>query len=102
MCPVRRHRADGAHFRRQPAAPGRVRSDPASRTGRRGTVLKDSGAEMLVNLIPTESHDAARFYADAAIKEAKIGFINVMPTLIVCDPAYQKAGRREWRALDWR
>jgi myo-inositol-1-phosphate synthase len=54
-------------------------------------VLKESGAEMLLNFIPTESHDAARHYADAAIKEAKIGFINGMPTLIVSDPAYQKA-----------
>lgn len=53
-------------------------------------VLKESGAEMLMNFIPTESHDAARFYADCAIKEAKIGFINGMPTLIVCDPEYQK------------
>ncbi|RPI86257.1 MAG: inositol-3-phosphate synthase [Chloroflexi bacterium] len=54
-------------------------------------VLKESGAEMLVNIIPTESHQAARYYADAAIKEAKIGFVNMMPTLIVCDPEYQKA-----------
>jgi myo-inositol-1-phosphate synthase len=53
-------------------------------------VLKESGAEMLLNFIPTESHDAARYYADAAIKEAKIGFINGMPTLVVCDPDYQK------------
>ena len=54
-------------------------------------VLKDSGAEMLLNFIPTESHDAAHYYADIAIKEVKIGFINGMPTLIVCDPEYQKA-----------
>jgi len=54
-------------------------------------VLKKSGAEMLLNFIPTESHDAARYYADASIKEAKVGFINGMPTLIVCDPEYQKA-----------
>jgi myo-inositol-1-phosphate synthase len=54
-------------------------------------VLKESGAEMLINLIPTESHEAARLYADAAIKEARIGFINGMPTLLVCDPEYQKA-----------
>jgi myo-inositol-1-phosphate synthase len=53
-------------------------------------VLKDSGAEMLLNFIPTESHDAAHFYADAAIKDVKIGFVNGMPTLIVCDPEYQK------------
>lgn len=56
-----------------------------------GRVLKESGAEMLVNLIPTESHQAARYYADAAIKTAKIGLVNMMPTLIVCDPEYQKA-----------
>lgn len=53
-------------------------------------VLKESGAEMLLNFIPTESHQAARHYADCAIKEAKIGFVNGMPTLIVCDPEYQK------------
>lgn len=54
-------------------------------------VLSESGAEMLLNFLPTESHKAAYFYADAAIKKAKIGFINGMPTLIVCDPEYQKA-----------
>lgn len=54
-------------------------------------VLKDSGAEMLLNFLPTASAEAARFYADAAIKQAKIGFINGMPELIVCDPEYQKA-----------
>ena len=54
-------------------------------------VLKESKAEMLLNFIPTESHAAARFYADCAIKDARISFINGMPTLIVCDPEYQKA-----------
>jgi myo-inositol-1-phosphate synthase len=58
------------------------------------TVLRESGAEMLLNLIPTESHRAARAYADAAIKEAKTGFVNGMPTLIACDPAYQEAAVR--------
>ena len=53
-------------------------------------VLKASAAEMLLNCIPTESHQAARMFADAAIKEAQIGFINGMPTLIVCDSEYQK------------
>ncbi|MGD2156603.1 MAG: hypothetical protein PVG14_02980 [Anaerolineales bacterium] len=54
-------------------------------------VLKESGAEMLVNIIPTESHQAAHYYADAAIKGAKIGFMNMMPTLIVNDLEYQQA-----------
>lgn len=53
--------------------------------------LADSGAEMLLNFIPTESHEAARYYADAAIKKTKIGFINGMPTLIVSDEEYQRA-----------
>jgi myo-inositol-1-phosphate synthase len=57
-------------------------------------VLKDSGAEMLLNFIPTESHLAARAYADAAIKGSKIGFVNGMPTLIACDPAYQRAAEQ--------
>lgn len=54
-------------------------------------VLKASRAEMLLNFIPTESHQAARAYADAAIHGARIAFINGMPTLIVCDPEYQRA-----------
>lgn len=57
-------------------------------------VLKKSGAEMLLNFIPTESHDAAHAYADAAIKTTKIGFINGMPTLIVSDSEYQKIAIR--------
>lgn len=56
-----------------------------------GQAIEDSGADMLLNFIPTESHRAARAYADSAIKKAKVGFINGMPTLIVCDPNYQKA-----------
>lgn len=53
-------------------------------------VLRDSGAEILLNFLPTGSAEAARFYADAAIKEAKIGYFNGMPELIVSDPEYQK------------
>jgi len=56
-------------------------------------VLIESGADMLLNLIPTESHQAARSFAEAAIEGAKIGFVNGMPTLIVSDPEYQKAAR---------
>ena len=56
-------------------------------------VLKSSGAEMLLNFIPTESHEAWMF-AEAAINEAKIGFINGMPTLIVCDEVYQRAAKQ--------
>lgn len=54
-------------------------------------ILQETGAEMLLNFLPTGSRDAARYYADCAIKEAKVGYINGMPELIVCDPAYQQA-----------
>lgn len=62
-------------------------------------VLKESGAEMLVNLIPTGSDEAARFYADAAIGGAKIGFINAMPTLLVCDEDLQRRAAANGCAL---
>jgi len=52
-------------------------------------VLKDSGAEILVNFIPTGSAKAARFYADCALR-AGCGFINCMPELIASDETYQK------------
>ena len=54
-------------------------------------VLRDSGADLLLNFLPTGSNEAARYYADAAIKDAEIGYFNGMPTLIVCDESYQKA-----------
>ena len=54
-------------------------------------VLRESGAEILMNFLPTGSDLAARFYADAAIKDAKIGYFNGMPSMIVCDEKYQKA-----------
>ena len=57
-------------------------------------VLKESGAEMLLNFIPTESHDAAHMFADAAIRDAKIAFVNGMPTLIVCNPEYQELAKK--------
>ena len=52
-------------------------------------ILKDSGAEIFVNFIPTGSAKAARFYADCAL-EAGCGYINCMPELIASDEAYQK------------
>ncbi len=54
-------------------------------------VLSDSSAEILLNFLPTGSSKAARFYADAAIEKAKIGYFNGMPELIICDPLYQAA-----------
>lgn len=51
--------------------------------------LRASGAEVLLNMLPTGSAQAARRYAQAAL-EAGVAFINGMPELIVCDEAYQR------------
>ncbi len=51
------------------------------------TALKDSGAEVMLNCLPTGSAQAARVYARAAL-EAGVAFVNGMPELIVCDPAF--------------
>ena len=50
-------------------------------------VLKDSGAEMLLNYLPVGSEEATRFYAECAL-EAGVGFINCMPVFIASDPAW--------------
>ncbi|WP_304124546.1 inositol-3-phosphate synthase [Methanosphaera cuniculi] len=51
-------------------------------------VLKESGAEMLVNYLPVGSDEAGKFYADCAL-EAGIAFINCVPIFIVSDPEYE-------------
>mgnify|MGYP001038352809 CR=1 FL=1 len=53
-------------------------------------ILKDSGAEMLLNYVPVGSEKAAKFYAGCALK-AGIGFINNIPVFIASDPDW---GRR--------
>jgi len=47
--------------------------------------LKDSKAQILLNLLPVGSEKASREYAKAAL-EAKIGFINAIPVFIASDP----------------
>jgi myo-inositol-1-phosphate synthase len=55
-------------------------------------VLKDSGAEMLLNYLPVGSEAATRFYAECAI-EAGIGLINNMPVFIASDPVWAERFR---------
>jgi myo-inositol-1-phosphate synthase len=53
-------------------------------------VLKSSGAEILINLLPVGSDEAVKFYAECAI-ESKVGFINCIPVFIARDNVwYQK------------
>jgi len=55
--------------------------------------LRDSGAEILVNFIPTGSAQAARFYANCAI-EAGCGFINCMPEFITSSKEFVEKARK--------
>lgn len=59
-------------------------------------VLKDSGAEILLNYLPVGSEEATRFYAECAL-EAGLAFINNMPVFIVSNP--QWASRFEEKNL---
>lgn len=49
--------------------------------------LKDSGAEIMLNMLPTGSARASRLYAQAAL-EAGVAFVNGMPEFIVCDQTF--------------
>lgn len=49
--------------------------------------LRETGTDVLVNMLPTGSGDAAGYYAQAAL-DAGVGFINGMPATIACDPDY--------------
>jgi myo-inositol-1-phosphate synthase len=52
-------------------------------------ILKDSGAEILVNYLPVGSEKAGKFYAECAL-DAEIAFINCVPIFIVSDPEYEQ------------
>lgn len=55
-------------------------------------VLKESGAEILINYLPVGSEQATRFYAQACL-DAGVGFINAMPVFIASDPAWAERFR---------
>ena len=52
-------------------------------------VLKESGADILVNYLPVGSQEATEFYAQAAI-DAKVAFLNCIPVFIASDPKWEK------------
>lgn len=57
-------------------------------------VLKDTDADVLINILPTGSALATRAYADAAIKEAKVAFVNGIPELISSSKEYIEAAEK--------
>lgn len=52
-------------------------------------ILKESRAEVLVNYLPVGSHDATRFYAQAAMN-AGCAFVNCMPEFIGSEKEWSK------------
>lgn len=52
-------------------------------------VLKESDAEILINFVPVGSEEAARYYAEAALK-AGCAFINCMPVFIASDHKWRE------------
>jgi myo-inositol-1-phosphate synthase len=52
-------------------------------------ILKDSGAEILLNYMPVGSEQATCFYAECAL-EAGVAFINNIPVFIASNPEWEK------------
>ncbi len=52
-------------------------------------VIKESGAEILLNYLPVGSEEATRFYAECAL-DTGIAFINNIPVFIASDPEWAK------------
>lgn len=53
-------------------------------------VLKDTGAEILLNYLPVGSRKATRYYAEACL-EAGCAFVNAIPVFIASDAKWQQA-----------
>ncbi len=52
-------------------------------------VLRDSGAEVLLNYLPVGSEEAARYYAGSAL-EADCALVNCIPVFIASDPLWSQ------------
>ena len=52
-------------------------------------ILKNSGADILVNYLPVGSSQAAYFYAECAL-DARLAMINNIPVFIASDPVWSK------------
>ncbi|MHA1664208.1 MAG: inositol-3-phosphate synthase [Candidatus Njordarchaeales archaeon] len=52
-------------------------------------VLRDSGADILVNLLPVGSENATKAYAQAAL-DAGVAFINGIPVFVASNESWQK------------
>ena len=57
-------------------------------------ILKETGAEVLVNYLPVGSEEATRFYMECALK-AGVAVVNCMPVFIASDPQWEKRFREK-------
>ncbi len=57
-------------------------------------ILKESGAEILMNYMPVGSQKATEYYAQAAL-DAGCAFLNCMPVFIVSEPSWEKKFREK-------
>jgi myo-inositol-1-phosphate synthase len=57
-------------------------------------ILKESGAQILLNYVPVGSEHAARFYAECALK-AGLGFINNIPVFIASNKDWGERFEKE-------
>lgn len=57
-------------------------------------IIKQSGAEILINYLPVGSEKAVRFYAECALK-AGVAFINNIPVFIASDPEWAERFRKK-------
>jgi len=55
-------------------------------------MLKDTGAEILVNFLPVGSQEAVEFYMECALK-AGVAVVNCMPVFIASTPQWEKRFR---------
>lgn len=56
------------------------------------SVLRDSGAEIMLNYLPVGSEHATRLYADCAL-QAGLAFVNNIPVFIASDPQWAEKFR---------
>jgi len=56
-------------------------------------ILKESGAEILVNYLPVGSQKATEFYAECAV-DAGVGLVNCIPVFIASDPLWAEKFQR--------
>jgi len=82
---LRGPRLDGVNETTAPLVPVNDKAKPVDVV----KVLKDSGAEAVINYLPVGSQEATAFYANAAIA-AGCGFVNCIPVFIASDPQWAK------------